>query len=144
MMLYPIVARLQPPLLSSVNKRWSYGRLGEQTKMGGGEHFVQIPPFLAPKYFERQKSTIIRPKIFPKKLQKKRAGVFVQNSPILVPQYFQRQKNTILHSKKYFLQKMLTKKGGVFRTEFTINPTKFTYKITLPHSKICLGVEMLQ
>ena len=46
---------------------------------------------------------------------------------------FQRQKNTIPRFKKYFLQKMMDKKkGGVYRTEFTIIPTKFTYKITIP------------
>ena len=84
-------------------------------------YFVQNSLLLVPKYFRRQKNTILSSKIFPtKNVAKKEGGIrtefTIPNSEIFpeIEKY---------NSQFYFLQNMLRKKEGGFHTEFTI-PTQ--------------------
>ena len=90
-----------------------------QKKRGGG--VVQNnSPFLIPKYFQRQKSTIPS-SISYKTCCEKKMGDFIQNSQVL-------HRKIQFLVQKHFLQKMLEKirgGGGRCRTEFTVSLQKF-------------------
>ena len=84
-----------------------------------GELVRNNSPFLIPKYFQRQKSTIPSSISYKTCCEKKR-GDFIQNS-----QFLHRKIQFLVQ--KHFLQKMLEKggRGWICRTEFTVMLQKF-------------------
>ena len=72
----------------------------------------------------------------------KKWGHFVQNLLFLTPNIFEDRKIQFLVP-KYFLQKMLQKRGGHFvqNSLLFIQGYGFTYKITIPRYKQLLGIQ---
>ena len=89
--------------------------------------FVQNSPLLVPKYFHRQKNTILSSKKIPTENVAKKEGGLCTEFNIPSSKYFQTQENTISRS-KIFPTKNIAKREEVFRTEFTIINSKLTYK----------------
>ena len=89
---------------------------------------VQNSLLLVPKYFRRQKNTILSSKIFPTKNVAKKEGGLRTEFNIASSKYFQTQENTIPRS-KIFSTKNTGKKQGVCRTEITVMIKNFRIKL---------------
>ena len=101
--------------------------------------FVQNSLLLVPKYFRRQKNTILSSKIFPTKNVAKKEGGLRTEFNIASSKYFQTQENTIPRS-KIFSTKNTGKKQGMSDRNHCYDK-KLPHKITIPRSKYFWGQE---
>ena len=89
--------------------------------------FVQNSPLLVPKYFHRQKNTILSSKKFPTENVAKKEGGLRTEFNIPGSKYFQTQENTTPRS-KIFSTKNAGKKQGICWTEITVLIKNFRIK----------------
>ena len=99
------------------------------------EDFVQISPLLVPKYFHRQKNTILSSKKIPTENVAKKEGGLRTEFNIPSSKYFQTWENTTLRS-KIFSTKNAGKKQGVCWTEITVMIKNFRIKLKFLDPKI--------